>query len=458
MLRHKDYFWVWLGAMGSSIGTWMESVGVQWVMTERTKSPEWLAAGGEGPNLMLGYLAAALLLPMLVFGLPGGLMADRVNRKKLLIHTQFLLMLVAVAFMVLSALGRLTPALMLLLSVAQGSIMAFNVPAWQVLTPRLVPRDELHKAINLNSLQFNLARVVGPALGGMLMASYGPTVLFLVNTLSFLGILAAVSRTPDAPAPPRTGASAWDEVKHAISFVFHNRGPRRVFWGMVIFSVCAAPMLRMLSLFVAEVYGREESTFGSMLAVMGLGAVLGSLALKFVPAWYPRHHLIPVSLLGGGLSIGAFAATPSLALGAVSMCFVGVFWLWSFSVSITALQLLVDDAMRGRVMAVSNTAVFGAMPLGSVLAGALGDGVAQVVGGPGAKALGVQVGIGALALVLAAAAAVMLTWRTPEIDGIGPGDAGYDRQPGFWRGLTAAGHRPAGERDYTPVEEPPTVG
>lgn len=461
VLRHRDFFWVWVGAMGSSIGTWMESVGVQWVMTQRTTAPEWIAAGRPSANLMLGYLSACLLLPMLFLGLAGGVAADRVNRKALLLVTQFMLMLIAGALCAASFLGHASPAVLLGLSVLQGSVMAFNVPAWQVLTPRLVPREELHRAINLNSVQFNIARVVGPALAGVLMAMRGPTVLFAVNFLSFLGILAAVARTPDAPAPSRAGASARHEVLEAVRFVFHNKGPCRVFLGLVVFSLCAAPLLRMLSLVVSRVYHAEEAAYGTMLSAMGVGAVLGGIALKFVPAWYPRHHLIPASLLGGGVSMVLFAASPTFAWGSLFMLFSGVFWLWSFSVSITALQLLVSDEMRGRVMAVSNTAVFGAMPIGSVLAGWIGD-LAEAhapasVADP--KALGVQAGIGVMALVLTAASAVMLTWRTPEIDELGPGDGGRRRIPGFWRGLTAGSHRPArARRDAeNPAQEPPAV-
>ncbi len=459
VLRHRDYFWVWIGSMGSSIGTWMESVGVQWVVTEQTRALEWTLAGRPSANMMLGYLAACLLVPMLLLSLPGGVLADRVNRKKLLIVTQFMLMLIAGALMLLSATGLMTPAALLLISIAQGTVMAFNVPAWQVLTPRLVPRDELHKAINLNSIQFNIARVVGPALAGVLLHKSGATVLFAVNFASFLGILAAVARTPDAPAPERASAHPIDEIKEAVRFTFHNRGPFRVFVGMVLFSICAAPVLRMLSLFVVNVYGAEEAAFGTMLSVMGIGAVFGALALKFVPAWYPRHHLIPASILGGGVSITLFAATSSFWLGAVWMFFVGVFWLLSFSVGITALQLLVSDEMRGRAMAVQNAAVFGAMPLGSLVAGLIGDSVEALNLGSNPTALGVQLGIGLVAFVLVVAGTVMLIWRTPEIDALQPGDPGYDPTPGFWRGLTASAHRPPRAREEQPlIQEPPTVG
>lgn len=443
VLRHTHFRSVWLGAMVSNVGGWMEGVGVQWIVAHTT-----------GSAVMMGYLAAAQLGPTLLLGMVGGLTADRVNRKQLLLVTQAIMMLIAALLALASFLDRATPAVLLILSLFQGVTLAFNTPAWQVLTPRLVPRDELTEAIALNGLQFNLARVVGPALAGILMASYGPTVLFLVNTISFLGVLVAVASTPDAPAPPRTPASAWRRTTEALGFVFHRRGPRAVFVGMVVFATLAAPLMRMLPLFAKEVYtdadpvyclitarfsddSAREFIFGLLLAMIGLGAVAGAIAIRRIPRWYPKHHFIPLSVALSGITIAGFSATSSLSLALLILVASGVFWLWAFNSSFAAMQLLVSDAMRGRVMAVVNVAVFGAMPLGVLLAGV----IARFVSGRADSALGIQVGVGAMGAILAAAGLVMLIWRTPEIDGINPGDPGFDRHPGLIRGLTARAHR-----------------
>ncbi len=429
----------------------MEILGVQWMMAEQTESA-----------VMMGNLAAAQLLPMLVLGIWGGLVADRVNRKRLLLATQLLLMLIAAGLALVALLNRAQPLVLILFGLLNGATMAFNVPAWQVLTPRLVPREELTQAINLNGLQFNLARVVGPALAGVVMAVYGPAVLFGLNALSFLGVLLAVAGTPDAPAPPRDPTTAWQRTREAVSFVFHRPGPRAVFLGMVVFAALAAPLVRLLSLFVRDVYpgddwlsvtvahvvnggGAGEAQFGLLLAMMGLGAVAGVLALKLVPRWYPKHHFIPLSIACSGVSIVLFSATASFPLAVVLVFLCGVFWLWAFNSAFAAMQVLVDDAMRGRVLAVCNVAVFGAMPLGSLAAGALGELVAGRVG-PGA---GVQLGVGAMGAVLALAGIVMLTWRTPEVDGLTPGEAGYTRRPGLLAGITAGAHRPAANGAHT---------
>jgi MFS family permease len=441
VLRHHHFRNVWLAAFTSSVGGWMEIIGMQWVMTLLTTTDEWIDAGKPSATLMMAYLGAAQLGPTLLLGLIGGLVADRVNRKRLLLVTQMILMVIAVFLAVASYYDRLSPTLLILFSIGNGVTMAFNVPAWQVLTPRLVPREELTRAITLNGIQFNLARVIGPGLGGVLMGIYGPTVLFIVNALSFVGILIAIATTPDSPAPRHDGAGPWAQIKEAAAFMFHRRGPFRVFVALVLFSMLAAPLMRMLPLLVKQVYHAQEQTFGTLLSVMGLGAVIGGLSMKLIPAWYPKHHLIPLSITLAGLSITAVAAANTALLAGLALFFCGAFWLWAFNSSISALQLLVDDRMRGRVMALSNTAVFGAMPVGSLLAGWLAEGIS----GRADDAFGTQVAVGALAVVLTISGIVMLIWRTPEVDGIAPGQPGFDRRPGLIAGILAGAHRPAPE-------------
>lgn len=442
VLRHKHFRNVWLAAFVSSVGGWMESVGIGWVVAQETLKPDWVAAGNPGSKLMLSYLAIAQLGPTMLLGIIGGLTADRVNRKSLLLVTQAFQMVIAAAVAVASFTGHATPWVLMGLMLALGVSMAFNAPAWQTLTPRLVPREELTRAITLNGIQFNLARVVGPAAAGVLMWAYGAPVLFALNTISFIAVLIAVATTPDSPAPKPDGARAWSQIADALRFVLHERGPRAVFIGMVLFSVLAGPLVRMLPLFVSEVYHAEERAYGVLLAIMGVGAVIGGLSLKLIPDWYPKHHLIPLSVTLAGFTMTGFAACGSIYGASVFLFFAGAFWLWSFNSSMAAMQMLVGDAMRGRVLAICNTAVFGAMPLGSLIVAWIGD-VASI-GAPEASrvGIGVQAGVGAVAAVLTVAGLVMLTWRTPEVDGFKPGEPRHARRPGLMRGFTGTGHRP----------------
>lgn len=428
VLRHHHFRWVWLGAMGSSVGTWMENVGVQWIMAEET-----------GSTVMLGLLAAAQLGPILLLGVPAGLVVDWCERRALLLVTQAVLMAIAALLALASATGWATPGVLLALGLLAGAAMAFNTPAWQSLSPRLVPREELPQAIALMGLQFNLARVLGPAIAGALLASYSATLLFALNALSFVGVLLAVATTPPTHPPPAAARAPWREVREAVSFVARHPGARQLLLCLVLLSTFAAPLQRMLPLFVAEVYGASETTYGALLSAVGVGGVLGGLTLGRIPGWYPRHHLIPLSLTLSGLLMTLFCALDDPRLGALCVLASGLAWIWGFSSIITAVQLLTPDAMRGRVLALFNMATFGAMPIGSVLAALLGPWLAGFFGG--GAALAVRLGVGVFTAALALAGLALLIWRTPEIDDLRPDDPGLARRPGLWRGLTAAGHR-----------------
>ena len=433
VLRHVGFRRVWLGAMVSSIGTWMEGLGVQWLMAEQT-----------GSTVMLGALAAAQLGPMLIFGLLGGLAADRFDRRRMLLVTQMAMMVIAVLLTVAAALGRATPPVLIGLGLLNGIAMAFNIPAWQVLIPRLVPRDELHRAIALQGMQFNLARVVGPALAGLLLARTSATVLFAINAISFVAVLSAIFATSRAPPPTGPHAPLVRQIAEAFAFVFKHPGARALFTMLLLFSAFAAPIQRMLPLFVSDVFHSDEASYGLLLGLFGAGAVLGGLSLGRWPLWYPRHHLIPLSLTLTGACMTLFCATDSLALGGLWMAVTGLVWIWAFSSTMTALQLLVGDAMRGRVLAVVNMAMFGAMPLGSMLAALLGERLAHVRSAVDSAPLlpgtAVQLGVGVMSAALTLCGVFLMIFRTPEIDEPTPT---LPRSRNIWHGLTAARHRPA---------------
>ncbi len=440
MLGHTHYRNVWIASIVSNIGNWMEMVGVQWSMSQATLAKDWVESHRPGAPIMMGNLAAAQMAPILILGLVGGIVADRVDRRNLLVFTQFLMMFVAAALCVVAYLGLTTPIVLIGLGLINGVAMAFNMPAWGVLTPRLVPRSDLADAIVLNGLQFNLARVVGPALAGALLLWWGSSVLFLINALTFVGVIIAVWTTPKAPPPPPDGSHPWQHLMQAVSFSFRARGPRALILAILIFSLLGTPLLRMLPIIVSEVYHEDADSFGILLAIMGAGAVTGALMVKRIPAWYPRHHLIPLSVLVGGIATALTAAAPTLLLAAIPMYVCGLFWLLTFNTSFAALQLLVEDRMRGRVMSIANVLSFGAMPVGALICGLIGE----VSSGKKGDGIGTQIGLVCLGLALAIAGLVMLTWRTPEVDGLQPGDPGFERKPGLLRGLTAAAHKEPG--------------
>ncbi len=399
------------------------------------------------------YLGAAHLLPSLFLGILGGIVADRVNRRTLLLVTQAIMMVIALAFAAVVWFDVATPWILIGLALLQGITIAFNTPAWQVLVPRLVPRNELVKAITLQGITFNATRTVGPAIGGIIMGVWSPSALFLLNALSFIGVMLAVLKTPDAPAPdaePGWHRKVWADTKASLRFVLLERGPRAAFLATTIFAAFGTPVLRFLSIFAEHVYDLQpqyhEKVFGILTGIMGIGAVVGGLCLRFVPPWYPKHHFIPLSVLLGGLWILIFCFTSNVWIAGGFMFFVGWFWMWAFNSAMAALQMLVTDSMRGRALAVCNTLAMGLMPAGYFFASAVGEAgaawVRHVSPADWTPGLATQLGVGTCALILVASGLVMVIWRTPEVDGLKPGDPGYDRKPGFLRGLFATAHKP----------------
>ncbi|MDX2145889.1 MAG: MFS transporter [Planctomycetota bacterium] len=441
VLRHRHFRIVFLASFGSSLGTWLEFVAIRWIVSQETKSETWM-----------GYLAAAQLTPALILSLYAGLVADSVNRRTMLLVTQAFLMLVALAMAGLAWTDPANVHLWLLVTLAQGVGYAFSAPANQVLIPRLVPRDELTRAITLQGIQFNLARVLGPVLGGTLMGLFGAPTLLIFNACMFIAVMIAVSSTPDSPAPAEMSGKwkkpgeAVARVREAATWVFTRRGPRATLLAVVTFSLFATPVLNLLPLMISEVYGLEEDAFGLIVGAMGVGAVLGGFGMKLVPKWYPMHHFIPLSILLGGVWILLFSLMRSPWPAGVCMFFVGIFWMWSFSSCISAMQMLVPDAMRGRIMSVVNMTAMGLMPLGTFAASKIGSmgewAVKRWLPEWWDKGVGTQIGLVGVSCVLLVAGLVMIIWRTPEIDDIEPGNPGYDRRPGLIRGIRATAHRP----------------
>jgi len=446
VLRHKHYRNVLGAQFLSNVGTWMEMFAMQMVVAKAT-----------GSLADLGVLTLVAHVPIFLLGAFGGLMADRFNRRTLLIVTQIMLGFVAVGVAVVSSMefdsSRTLVHWLLIFATINGVIAAFNFPAWQVLTPRLVPKGELTKAITLNGIQFNLARVIGPGLAGLMLASLSATPLFVFNAFSFFAVAAVVMTTPDSP-PAKIAGDAFAQLREAFRFLVYEKGPRAVLIAQVLISMLAAPLVRMLSLFVIDVFGlggkQAEQAGGLLLSIQGVGAVIGGLCLRYIPAWYPRHHFIPLSAAALGLSISLFAVTTNLVMGCIAMLICGFFWIWSFNQSWAAMQVLAPDALRGRVMSLTTVASFGATALGAFVAGYFGESLKHGgINDTGAT----QASVAFLSLPLFIAGLVMLIIRTPEVDGDPRPAVTMKARRTLWNAITAREHRPVNREGSSDVPQ-----
>ena len=425
VLRHGAFRWIWVGALVSNVGNWMEAVAQSWLVQQQTASP-----------FMVELLAASEFVPHALLMLAAGWLADHYDRRKLLLAGQIGMMILGAVLAAAAHLGLATPWVVIGLALAEGAVWASVTPSWQALVPALVPREELPQAIALNSAQFNTARLLGPMLAGALLSAASAAVVFDVNVVSFLGIviiLAAV-RVPKAPlASAHTSGgdlSASGGVRRALQWAVHERGPRRLILGVFMFALLAAPVQGLLPAMADSVLHVGAHGYGFLLSSLGAGAILGALTLARLPAGYPRHHLIPISMLAFSLCALVYAVSPWPLLCGAALFVGGVFWVWSLASSSTAMQLLVPENLRGRAMSVLALATTGPLPLGHLLGGSIASG------------LGIRAGV----LLTAGALALFSAWsawaREPAIDAMEiRGIQVRNLREALWEALTAASHR-----------------
>lgn len=425
VLRHGTFRWIWAGALVSNVGNWMEAVAQSWLVQRQTGSP-----------FMVELLAASEFVPHALLLLAAGWLADHYDRRKVLLYGQVVMMIFAAALALAAHLGLASPWVVIALAFAEGAAWATVTPAWQALVPALVPRDELPQAIALNSVQFNTARLLGPMLAGALLSLTSAAFVFDLNVVSFVGILVvlALVRIPAAPlaAAPTTGGRLQSSggVRLALKWAWNERGPRRLILGLFMFALFAAPVQGLLPAMADSILQVGARGYGVLLSCLGAGAICGALTLSRLPRSYPRHHLIPLSMLAFSLCAMVYASARWPQLAAAALGVGGVFWVWSLASSSTAMQLLVPEEFRGRAMSVLALATTGPLPLGHLLGGAVAHG------------LGIRAGVLLSAGVLAIFSAWSLWAREPAIDAMQPrGIEVRGLRGALWEALTAASHR-----------------
>ena len=425
VLRHSAFRWIWAASLVSNVGNWMEAVGQSWLVQQQTASP-----------FMVELLAASEFVPHALLMLAAGWLADHYDRRKLLLAGQTAMMVLGAVLAVAAHLGYASPWVVIGLAFAEGAAWASVAPSWQALVPALVPREELPAAIALNSAQFNTARLLGPMIAGALLSAATAAVVFDVNVVSFLGIVVVLALVQVPRAQLAAAHTAPGDLKHsggvrpALKWALHERGPRRLILGLFMFAMLAAPVQGLLPAMAGSVLQVGAHGYGVLLSSLGGGAIVGALSLARLPRSYPRHHLIPLSMLGFSLCALAYASSRWPLLSGAALGVGGVFWVWSLASSSTAMQLLVPDHLRGRAMSVAALATTGPLPLGHLLGGVV------------AHFLGIRAGVLLTAGALAAFSAWSAWAREPAIDLMEPALPEPKSLRGMlWEALTAQSHR-----------------
>jgi MFS family permease len=357
---YRDFSLLWAGAFTSSVGTWMQSVAQSWLLLTISGNPQYLA-----------WADALQQAPFLVLSLVGGVLADRMDRRRILLLSQVVQLSSAFLLAGLVYAHRVEVWVILVLCLVVGVAQSFGGPAYQALVPTLVDKQDLPNAVALNSIQFNLARVIGPILAGVAFATLGAAWCFGLNGVSFFApILALLVLQRGAPTGVATG-SVLDNLKAGLRAAHSDRALRGLIALAFVGSLCAFPLLTFLPVFAKDVFQGDVKVLANFLAIFGLGAVAGALGAAAFSHVRRRGALaVAMQMLFGALMIGfASSRTKVLSLGLLFLA--GAALMIVFAMFMTLVQTRVDDAMRGRVVSVYSLAFRGAMPLGSVVAGLL---------------------------------------------------------------------------------------
>ncbi len=358
--RYPDFRLMWLGACTSSIGTWMQILAQSWLVYQLSNS-----------SLYLGLDAFFGQIPIFLLSLFGGVFADRKSRRALLLISQVIQLSCALVLALLVGTHVVRVWHIWCLSFTVGIAQSFGGPAYSALVPTLVDREDLQNAIALNSIQFNLARVVGPALGGVALIKLGAMWCFLLNGLSFLAVIASLLMIHTRFVPEKTEQSVIKSMREGIDFLLKREGMASLVALAFFGTLLSYPLITFLPVMARDVFHGGPNVFTLFLCLSGAGSVTGALlvAASSRKAGQAKRSILVMMLLG--VLMTGFGLSKSLPLSAALVCAAGAALMIVFALNSSLVQLYVGDEMRGRVMSVYNVAFRGGMPLGSLLSGLL---------------------------------------------------------------------------------------
>jgi MFS family permease len=366
---------LWIASVISYTGTWMQNVGAGWLMTQLTMNP-----------LMVGLVQAAGAVPVFLVILPAGALADMVDRRRFLLLTQGWMVLASATLGILTLTSCVGPWVLLLFTFLLGLGAVMNDPAWQAITPELVPAKQHASAVALNSAGFNVARAVGPAMGGLIVAAVGCGTTFLLNAFSFLGVILFLYRWRRPVEAPRKTQRVWSAIGDGFSYVRESGLAKSVLLRTGTFSVAAVAMLALLPI-IARPYGARG--YGVLLGCFGLGALLGALALPRLREKLSVDGVVVTAILiFAGMTFAAGRAE-TFSLLCVVMVVAGAAWIGILACLNVAAQTMCPAYVRARALSFYLLVLQGGMAVGATLWGAL------------AKRIGVPDALGVAAVALA---------------------------------------------------------
>ena len=360
--RYRDFALFWTGNFLSNIGTWMQNLALGWLVLEITNSPFLLGLNG--------FLGSA---PSLFFSLLGGAIADRLNRRKLMVATQAAMMVLALILAILTSFRVVTIAEIMAISFLTGLASALNNPAYQAIVPDLVGREDLTNAVALNSAQFNMSRAIGPTLAGLALGSLGAAGCFYLNTVSFLALIIALLAITVPRHAVEKGPSVWAAMLEGLRYAGQHRSLILLLSVPAFLSLLGLPFVVLMPVFARDLLKVGASGLGYLMAGAGIGAVISALTLAAQGRIQRRTNFIVVSAALFSIALILMSRTQSFIQAFLLLIILGATMVGALSLTNSTLQTTSPPEFRGRIMSMYNLAVIGLSPLGSLQAGALAE-------------------------------------------------------------------------------------
>ena len=358
--RHRAFAVLWTATVLSNIGTWMNDVGAGWLMTSLAPSP-----------LMVSLVQAATALPVFLFALPAGALADIVDRRKLLLAVMTAMAVLALAMGAIVHAGAMTPLLLLTFTFALGAGAAFVAPAWQAIVPMLVPRTKLQPAVALNSVGINISRAIGPALGGAVIAAIGIAWPFLLNALSFVAVICALLwwRPPALPPRQLPAERFWTAIRTGLRYARSSGPLKATLVRAVAFFLFASAYWALLPLIARQELAGGPELYGVLLGCIGAGAVGGAMLLPALKAKLGADNLVAAGTVGTAVVLCVFALVREPVAAAAASVLAGASWIAVLANLNVSAQVALPEWVRARGLSIFIAVFFGSMTAGSVLWG-----------------------------------------------------------------------------------------
>ncbi|MEO6079282.1 MAG: MFS transporter [Steroidobacteraceae bacterium] len=359
-LRHPEFAVLWCAGLISNIGSWMHDLAAGWFMATLDPKP-----------YMVALVQAAYTLPVCLLAIPAGTLADRMDKRRLLLLVQWTMLVLATLLGVLVLGGKAGVVTLLLVTLGMGSCVAVMSPTWQAIVPGLVPKQDLQQAVALHTVSMNISRAIGPAIAGVIIAVCGIAWPFLLNGASFLAVIIALWwwRAPRSAPHASQREPYLAALFTGLKQVGTNAALRNTLWRSVLFFVFGSCYWALLPLVARDLLQGGPKLFGVLVGCIGVGAVSAALALPALRARWGLDRLLDASTLATAAALAGYALLHVPALGMLASFLAGTAWLASLSALIVAAQLAVPDALRARGMALFTAVFYGCLALGSLLWG-----------------------------------------------------------------------------------------